>query len=103
MNLDKKLIQENNLESTHIVSKGEVQLCIEFTCPKYMYILVTSEYGKSWNQEQQLFFDLDKAIETANNEVEAGSYYEFIVKKYELNENHDYVESYYEFYKCNDY
>ena len=67
--------------------------------PKFIYIVVTSEYGRTWNQDQTPFLNLEKAIEFAKSEVDERNYYDVIVKKYEINNNgQDYQECFnYEF------
>ena len=71
--------------------------------PKFIYIVVTSEYGRTWIQEQTPFLNLEKAIDFAKSLIDEGDYYDVIVKKYEItNDGQNYQEGYEEFHQCHD-
>lgn len=50
----------------------------------FIYVAVAVEY-KEWNQEQEVFTDIDKAMAFAKEEFESGNYERVYLKAFESN------------------
>lgn len=59
----------------------------------FIYVVVSVEANKEWNQDQEVFTDYDKALAFAKEEYESGDYEYVFMKTFESQEDGKYVET----------